>query len=172
MGLPGPEAGSIATVPAFLTGITIPGVKSGSPLRRGGPGLDCAGNTRNPGPVPDGSSSCCCLLRLCILGYVTGERPGELGVRGDSVTGDRSTCGTSSMMSSSSKGGAAIDSIDVVEPVELRLPNFLADLRLDLVPVNSLPPLIISKYVSGGGRFLGRGLSGPGVTEFGALYGE
>src|SRR5437868_5757692 len=54
------------------------------------------------------------LLRAWILGYVTGDWPGEMGEtgeRGDSTTGERSRS------SSSSK---AADSMDVVEPVEMR----------------------------------------------------
>jgi hypothetical protein len=73
---------------------------------------------------------------------LTGDFPGEIGVCGDSTTGDKSTWGSSSMTSSSSSA----DSMDVTEPCETRRDARLVERRLSFPPVRSLLSRMIVKY--------------------------
>lgn len=51
----------------------------------------CAGDSNSEFAALVGAAVCCPLpLRLWILGYDTGDFPGEIGVCGDSTTGDKS----------------------------------------------------------------------------------
>ena len=163
----------IAGGPGLLVGtVRYPDVEPAGAVGRMGPCFGGAGNKLRPCDAP-AVASCCCDDGRRILGYVTGDWPGEMGVCGDSATGDRLSCGSSSMMASSSYGGAAADSIDVAESDDRRR-DLLADLRFEtLAPASSLPSRIMAKYVSGGGRLLsGKGFCGPGVTVAGASYDE
>jgi hypothetical protein len=105
---------------------------------------------------------------------VTGDVPAEIGVAGDSTTGDRSSCGSSSISSSYSNAPDA-DSIVVAESLDFRLSARLArrDLRLcvELFLSPELPFRMRSKYVLGGGSTLGMLLLLPGgsTIDCGAL---
>ena len=50
----------------------------------------CAEGSRSGSAALVGAAAGCPSLRLRILGYVTGDFPGEIGVCGDSTTGERS----------------------------------------------------------------------------------
>ena len=101
----------------------------------------CAEGSRSDSAAFFGGGDICVLSCLGILGYLTGDFPGEIGVWGDSATGDRSAWASFSFTSSS-----IADSIDVAESCDIRrLTLLVAERRLFPTPVKSLLSRIIVK---------------------------